>query len=223
MALRLAEAGCDLALHCHTSAAAAAQTAAECQRHNVRAEVFAADLGDAAQTAGLVPAVVARLGRLDVLINNASLFEEQTLDTFELADWERTLRVNLTAPMILAHAARAELRSRNGRIVNLIDAAVDRPWSGHLGYSVSKGGLKTLTQALAKAFAPDVNVVGVAPGVAAWPDDYPPETRAKLSAKIPLKRGGEPADIAALVHFLLAEGDYITGAIVPVDGGRHLA
>jgi pteridine reductase len=145
-----------------------------------------------------------------------------TLEQFTVADWERTLRINLTAPMVLAHAARDALRQAGGRIINLCDAAIRRPWRGHLAYIVSKGALETLTQVLARAFAPEVNVAGVAPGVAAWPDEYDQATRQQLTARIPLRRPGSPDDIAAAVHFLLRDGDYITGAVLPVDGGRHL-
>jgi NAD(P)-dependent dehydrogenase (short-subunit alcohol dehydrogenase family) len=223
IALQLADGGMHIAVHCNASRAAAEETAADCRARGVRAEVFAADLADAAAGPNLVAEVTGRLGRLDVLINNASLFEPMALEQFDAGAWNRTMQVNLTAPMILAHAARAELRARCGRIVNLCDAASGRPWRSHLAYCVSKGALDTLTRALARAFAPEVNVVGVAPGVADWPDDFDAATRARLTAKIPLGRAGTPDDIAGTVRFLLERGDYITGAIVPVDGGRHLA
>ncbi len=223
IALRLASAGCHVAVHYHGSADDAATTAADCRARGVQSEVFQADLGDAVATAALVPAVLGRFGRLDVLVNNASVFERMRLEDFAPAAWEATLRVNLTAPMVLAHAARTALIDAGGRIVNLCDAATQRPWADHLAYIVSKAGLDALTRVLAKAFAPRVNVVGVAPGVAAWPADYGAELREKLTARIPLRRSGTPEDIAAAVHFLLADGDYITGIVLPVDGGRHLS
>ncbi len=223
IALRLAQAGMDVAVHYHRSRAQAEQTAADCRAAGVRAEALAGDLADAAVCAKLVATVLGTMGRLDALINNASIFEEQRLETFELAAWERTLRVNLTAPMILAHAARAALRTAGGRIINLGDAACERPWTRHLAYCVSKGGLHTLTKALARALAPEVNVVALAPGVADWPEHYDEATRARLIEKIPLRRAGTPADIAEAVHFLLAQGDYITGVILPIDGGRGVS
>lgn len=222
IALRLARAGCHLALHYHASEEAAHDTAAECTRAGAPAECFRANLADPAAAASLVSAVLARFGRLDVLINNAAVFEPMPLEAFNLDDWERTLRVNLTAPLVLTHTARVALETAGGRVVNLCDAATARPWPEHLAYCVSKGALETLTRVLARALAPRVNVVGIAPGVAAWPEDYDAQTRQRLTARIPLQRAGVPEDIAAAVHFVLREGDYITGAILPVDGGRHL-
>jgi NAD(P)-dependent dehydrogenase (short-subunit alcohol dehydrogenase family) len=87
---------------------------------------------------------------------------------------------------------------------------------------VSKGGLETLTRLLARALAPEVNVVGIAPGIAAWPPDYDQETRERLMARVPLRRAGGPEDVAAAVHFALSAGDYVTGAILPIDGGRSV-
>lgn len=222
IAIRLAEAGAQVAIHYHTSAAEAAEAAARCRQAGPRAEAIAADLSNPTATGGLVAEVLARFGRLDVLVNNASVFERMTVDDFEWRAWERTLRVNLTAPAVLAHAARNALRQARGRIVNLSDAATARAWPNHLAYVVSKAALDALTSVLARALAPEVNVVGVAPGVAAWPEHYDQATRDRLTARIPLQRAGGPEDIAAVVHFLLTEGDYITGTVLPVDGGRRL-
>lgn len=223
IALRLAGCGCDVVVHCRQSLAEAQETADACSSAGVRALVLPADLADAAQAVDLVRRTLSAFGRLDVLVNNASTFEPMRLEDFTPADWERTLRVNLTAPLVLAHAARDALRQARGRVINLCDAATSRPWPDHLAYAVSKGALETLTRVLARSFAPEVNVVGVAPGVAAWPAAYDQGTRDRLTARIPLQRAGNPEDIAAAVQFLLRDGDYITGTILPVDGGRHIA
>ena len=224
IALRLAAAGGQIAVHFRESANDAADTAARCRAAGVgRAELFRADLEDPAAATGLVRAVLTQFGRLDVLVNNASVFGPMTLEQFAISEWERTLRINLTAPLVLAHAARDALREARGRIVNLCDAATMHPGPGHLAYMVSKGALETLTKVLARAMAPEVNVVGIAPGVAAWPEHYNAATRARLTAQIPLQRAGTPDDIAAAVHYAVRDGDYLTGVILPVDGGRHLA
>lgn len=222
IALRLAGAGCPIALHYLNSRTEAEATAHDCRATGVRVELFHADLQDAGVCEQLIRDVLSNFGRLDVLVNNASVFEPMTLETFDLAAWQRTLQVNLTAPMVLAHAARDALRQAQGWVINLCDAATAHPWPDHLAYMVSKAGLETLTRALARTLAPEVNVVGVAPGVAAWPEHYDQRTRQRLLRKIPLQRAGTPEEIAAVVHFLLQDGDYITGSIVPVDGGRHL-
>ncbi|MFN0134704.1 MAG: SDR family oxidoreductase [Phycisphaerae bacterium] len=223
IALRLARAGCNIAIHYRRSRADAEATVAGCRALGVDADLLAADLANAAQTATLVPWVTRRFGRLDILINNASEFPRMALDDFDAAVWDRVMHVNATAPMILAHAAAPELRRRRGRIVNLCDASTARPWTSHLAYSASKAALECVTKMLARTLAPDVNVVGVAPGVADWPDDYGADVRAKLTTRIPLQRAGTPDDIAAMVHFLLADGDFVTGSIIPVDGGRGIA
>jgi pteridine reductase len=222
IALRLAEAGCSIAVHYATSRREAEETVARCREKNVEAEAFIADLAQAPACTRLVGEVLARFGRLDILVNNASTFETMTLDDFDVEKWDHTLRVNLTAPMALVHAARESLRANRGRVINLCDIATQRPWPDHLAYITSKGALETLTRALARALAPEVNVVGIAPGVAAWPDHYDEATRSRLLARVPLRRSGAPEDVAHLVHFLLREGDYITGAILPIDGGRHV-
>lgn len=222
IALRLAQSGMHVAVHYATSRDEALQTAIDCRALAVSAEALAADLSDPAAAPRLVQETLTHFGRLDVLVNNASVFERMTMDDFSLQAWQHTLQVNLTAPLQLAHAACPELRRNQGRIVNLCDVAVWRPWPDHLAYITSKGALETLTRVLARALAPQVNVVGVAPGVAAWPDSYDESTRRRLTARIPLRRPGAAEDIAAAVEFVLRSGDYITGAIIPVDGGRHL-
>jgi pteridine reductase len=219
---RLAQAGCQVAIHYNRSESDAEEAVATCRSLGVAADAFGADLGDRDAVAALVPSVVARLGRLDILINNASIFETMPIEDFTLAEWDRTLQINLTAPMMLIDAAREELTRRGGRIVNLCDVSTSRPWPDHVAYMVSKGALDTLTRVAARALAPRVNVVGIAPGAVVWPPDYDEALRQKLTAKIPLQRVGSAADIAAAVHFLLREGDYLTGVILPVDGGRQI-
>lgn len=223
IALRLAGAGCRVAVHYRTSKQDALAVVEACRSLGAEADAFQADLADPAAAAELIRHVEARFHRLDVLVNNASEFMPMSLDAFSVEVWERTLRVNLTAPMVLAHAAKATLRRAGGRIINLCDAASARPWPDHLAYMVSKGGLDTLTRALARAMAPEVNVVGIAVGVAAWPEHYDQALRDRLTARIPLRRAGKPDDVASAVLFVLRDGDYLTGAIIPIDGGRSIA
>jgi len=223
VALRLARAGCNLAIHYNRSERAAQETASQCRALRVEAEFFQFDLEQPDRAPALIEAVQRRFGGLDILVNNAAIFEPNSIDDFDLVAWERALRVNLTAPAALAAAAAPLLRATRGRIVNLCDATTARPMSRRLAYAVSKGGLETLTLALARGLAPEVNVVGVAPGIADWPDEYTESDRAALTARVPLGRAGTPEEIAAAVHYLLSEGDFITGVILPVDGGRRLA
>lgn len=220
IALRLARAGCHIGLHYSTSRDEAMQVGRECTALGVQVRLLEGDLAESATPSHLIETTLERFGRLDILVNNASTFTPMSLEDFTPQEWDRTLRVNLTAPMALAFAARDALKLAKGRIINLCDIATQRPWPTHLAYVVSKGGLDTLTKALARAFAPDVNVVGIAPGIAEFPAEYDEALRQRLIARVPLLRAGSPDDIAAAVHFILGEGDYITGTILPVDGGR---
>jgi pteridine reductase len=133
------------------------------------------------------------------------------------------LRTNLTAPVGLSHFAAPHLAAHGmGKIVNLCDISSEHPWANHLAYCTSKAALVAVTKALAKALAPTIQVNGVSPGIAEFPDAYSDDTRRKLIAKVPLGRAGAPEDIAKAVRFLVESGDYITGQIIPVDGGRGL-
>lgn len=222
VALRLARAGFDIALHYNTSERDARAVAEECRRSGVNAMTFGADLSERAATASLVPRVLDAFGQLDCLVNNASTFPKMQIDEFELDAWDAALQVNLTAPMQLIAAASDALRAQHGVIVNFTDVSLRRPWPDHLAYMVAKGGLQTLTQALARALAPKVRVNAVAPGIAIWPDHYDEATKERLLARVPLARAGTPDEMADAVHYLVAVATYTTGVILPVDGGRSV-
>ena len=223
-ALELARRGCDVAIHYHTSRADAEQTAADIRALGRRAMLLCANLADPTAARALPGQVAAELGRLDVLINNASMFEEMSLESFTVEHWNCTLAVNLTAPMVLSHAAFPLLRaSRAGRIVNLSDISAERPWTSHLGYCVSKAALSCLTVALASAMAPDVYVNAVALGVALFPENYTEARKKEVIRNIPALRPGTIEEVAATICFLVDGSDYITGAVLACDGGRSLA
>jgi NAD(P)-dependent dehydrogenase (short-subunit alcohol dehydrogenase family) len=224
IALDLAKGGCDIAIHYNTSAAEAEETAEAVRQLGRRAVLLRASLTDPEATAALPDQAAKALGRLDILVNNASTFTPMDVARFSLAEWNRTLTVNLTAPMVLAHAAYPHLKAHGqGRIINLLDICAARSWPEYLAYSASKGGLTTLTQALAKSMAPDVRVNGVAPGAALFPEDYDQEQIKAITRHIPGLRGGTAEDVAAAVRFLIAGCDYMTGVILAVDGGRNIA
>jgi len=173
----------------------------------------------------LVKQAVQRFGRLDALVNNASSFFPTPMGEMTDAQWDDLIGTNLKAPLFLAQAAASELRRNHGAIVNIVDIHAERPMNGHLLYSVAKTGLSGLTRALAQELAPFVRVNAVAPGVILWPEDeewQDEERRRKIVAHTPLKREGEPDDIAKAVHFLLSDAPYVTGQIIAVDGGRSI-
>jgi pteridine reductase len=225
--LELADAGCAVAVHYHRSRAEAEALVEDLRDRDCRAATVHGDLHDPAGWADIITGSVEKLGRLDILINNAAVFLPDRTDgedTFDLAGWESTLRTNAVAPAALCHYAAPHLRAGGrGRIVNLCDITTDRPCPDYLAYSLSKAALTTLTKGLARALAPEILVNGVAPGIAVFPEDWPIERRERLTAKVPLRRAGSPQEVADLVRFLLESGDYITGQIIPIDGGRSIA
>lgn len=226
IALGLAEAGFDVVIHYHRSRGEAEDVGGQVTERGRRALMVQGDLADPASWPRIVEQAVSGLGRLDVLVNNASLYRTDSPDTLPEFDhrlWDSMLRTNLVAPVGLCHAAHEHLAaSGTGHIVNLCDIAAERPWAAHLAYCASKAGLVCLTKALACALAPRVRVNGVAPGIAVFPEDYSEETRRRLTEKVPLAREGTPQEIADFVCFLVTKGHYITGQVVSVDGGRGL-
>jgi pteridine reductase len=219
-------AGVDVAIHYRSSAAEAEALRDELDAIRPgSAYCVQADLLDLTALPGLVAGTVARFGRLDALVNNASSFYAAALADTSEAHWRDLVGTNLKAPLFLAQAAAAELRRQHGAIVNIVDIHAERPMHGHLLYSVAKAGLVALTKGLAQELAPQVRVNAVAPGVILWPEGggwEDEETRRKIVAHTLLKREGSPDDIARTVRFLIADAPYITGQIVAVDGGRSI-
>lgn len=224
IALELAGCGCDVAVHCHTSQEDAEATVAMIRRLGRRATMLTADLADPQATVALAEQTVKALGALNIVVNNASTFERMNLDDFSLSDWNAALAVNMTAPMLLSHAAYPHLRaSPTGHIVNLLDIAAERPWPDYLSYCASKAGLANLTLALAKAMSPEVHVNGVAPGAALFPEHYGQDEIKAITRRIPAMRWGTSEDVAAAVRFMVTGATYMTGTILNVDGGRSIA
>jgi pteridine reductase len=230
--IELARAGCDVAIHCRRSRADAGELAAMVAEMGGRAAIVEGDLCQPASWPRVIEQTVGALGGLDILVNNASMFLPGQLDMdkadsvegFDSGLWESMLRVNVVAPAALCHHAREHLAARSrGRVVNLCDIAGDRPWPSALAYCASKAALAALTKGLARAMAPAVRVNGVAPGIAVFPDEYSTKLRESLTSQVPLGRAGTPEEVARLVRFLVESGDYITGQIVPIDGGRSIA
>ncbi len=224
IALELAEAGANLVIHYHSAAAHAVTAVAALQARGVRALALPADLAQPDQITALFARIAADCGRLDVLVNSAAIMEAGDPLTLTLAEWQRSLDVNLTAPFLCAQqAARLMLAGAGdapeaGAIVNITDGSALRPWARYPAHSVSKAGLVMLTQVLAKALAPRVRVNAVSPGPVLKPDDWDEARWARTGARSLLKRTGSGYHVARAVRFLL-ENDYITGETLVVDGG----
>lgn len=217
-------AGARVAIHYYRSRAEAAALAATLNAQRPESAVaFAADLLDMAALTQLIDHVVARFGRLDGLVNNASSFYPTKVGATDTAAWDDLVGTNLKAPLFLAQAAAPHLVHAGGSIVNITDIHAVRPLKGYAVYCTAKAGLLGLTRALAVELGPAVRVNAVAPGAIEWPDnamDFPPAQREAIVAHTLLARVGEPADIARAVKFLIFDAPYVTGQVINVDGGR---
>jgi NAD(P)-dependent dehydrogenase (short-subunit alcohol dehydrogenase family) len=222
IALDLAGAGWQLAVHYRASADEAAQVVADCTRHG-RAEAFAADLADEAQVRALVPRVVAQFGRLDAVVNNASRFEHDTAQDFGSASLAAHIATNTAAPVLLAQALAQHVQQRggSGAVVNLLDQKLWNPNPDFFSYTLSKAALEAATTLLAQALAPQVRVVGVAPGLTLTSHLLTQERFEQLHKLSPLGRSSTPEDVAMAVRFALENGS-LTGTTLLVDGGQHL-
>lgn len=225
IARTLHAAGYDLALHCRHSRADLDALIAELDAARPGGTLaLQADLADATTLVPLVDAVLARFGRLDGLVNNASTFYPTPLGTITTAQWDALFAANARAPLLLAQAAAAALTERRGAIVNLIDIYAERPLPQHSVYCMSKAALAMATLALAQELAPAVRVNGVAPGAVLWPESGKAQAeRQALIERTPLARSGSPEDVAGAVLWLLREAPFVTGQIIRIDGGRTLA
>jgi pteridine reductase len=182
-----------------------------------------ADLAAPDGPARLAEAFRQRFGRLDLLVNSAAAFEGQPLRALDAAAFDAQLDLNARAPLLLCGALASLLRRSRGAVVNVADIGGGLvPWSGYAAYCASKAALVRITECLALELAPRVRVNAVAPGTVLWPESYPAARRRALAARIPLGRAGTPGDVAQAVRFL-AEAPYVTGAVLPVDGGRRLS
>lgn len=226
VALDLARRGMDVALSYNTSSREAHETAEAVSAAGRRAVVIQADLTRAADCQRLVDDAARQLGRLDALVNMASVYRAVAFDDMDEAAWDASLAVDLKASFLCARAAVPHMRRLGaGRIVNFADwvAASGRPrYKGYLAYYVAKAGVIGLTEALALELAAEqILVNAVAPGPVLAPDDMTPEERQAVEAATPVGRWGGAGEIARTVTYLL-ETDFVTGETVRVDGGRHV-
>lgn len=232
IARRLHREGFIIAIHYRASKTEAESLAKELNAIRTNsAAIFQADLLVTFALDVLVQAVVARFGRLDALVNNASTFYGGALEQADEASWNELIGSNLKAPLFLCKAAASELRRVNGSIVNITDIHAERPMANYVIYNVAKAGLRGLTHALARDLAPTeaggayVRVNAVAPGPIDWPDDDQIDAaeKARILAHVPLKREGGVEQIAEAVKYLVCDASYVTGQTINVDGGRSIA
>lgn len=224
LTLALAEAGCHVFIHYGRSADAAQQTQADAINFGVKAHTHSADLADATATKALVPAVVDHFGRLDILINSAAIFpDEDTFTNEDLILWDKIFNIDLRAPFLLSQVFAAQIpASRQGKIINIIDARILRPAPDHFAYRLAKGGLRDMTRMLASELAPRITANAVALGAILPPPGKDESYLQKVAQeRVLLQRAGSPQIVAENVLHLLRQ-DFLTGVIIPIDGGEFL-
>ena len=227
IALELAEAGAHILLHYHSSGAAEVRDATgDIKSLGVDAFAVQADLSEAAGVDALFAGLEAHYGRLDIAVNSAAVFQQRDMLDASLADWDLTMAVNLRAPFLITQRAAALMKANpipGGVIINIGDAGMTGPWAKYPHHGISKAGLWMLTQTSALALAPAIRVNAIAAGPVLKTDrpDLSDADWARVADRLPLQRTGSPADLARAVVYLCQE-DYITGALLHVNGGEHL-
>lgn len=220
LAIALAKAGADVMIHHANSPEQANQTAEVIQQLGRRAWVLAADFSDPQAVEGFIDQAN-RLSPLFAIVNNAAIFEPLSLSQTSLADWQRHLNINLTAPFLLSRDFANSLpEDHQGKIVNVLDWHTLRPGGDHFPYTISKAALAAMTQSLAVALAPRIMVNGLALGAILPPSDG--SDTGWVEKQVPAGRWAKLEEVAESLLFLLDGPDYITGEILYLDGGRHL-
>ncbi|MBN1612307.1 MAG: SDR family oxidoreductase [Polyangiaceae bacterium] len=217
--LGLADAGVNVVVHTFQSTAEGQALCAELETRGVKAWPLAADLADASAISTVVARARDLAGPLDVLINNASLFEADTIEGLCYEAVERHLRINAWAPLVLSREFAHQ--TERGHIINLLDTKLDSGDPGHVSYLLSKHLLAALTRMLALECAPRISVNAVAPGLILPPPGQDMDYLERLSRSVPLQRVGSPQDVVQAALFLL-RSEFVTGQVIHVDGGAHL-
>ncbi|MBI3545977.1 MAG: pteridine reductase [Gammaproteobacteria bacterium] len=217
--------GMKLVIHYHTSEKAA--HALQEELHQTRPEsvmLVRGDLNNGERLArNLVFETVESFDRLDVLINNASRFYPTPVGEATESQWDDIIGTNLKAPYFLAQAAVPHLKKFSGCIINIADIYGDRPLIGYPIYSLAKAGVIMLTKVLARELGPEIRVNGIAPGVILWPSKELDEmSKQRIISRTPLKRSGDPSDVAQTALFLIRDAGFMTGQVLAMDGGRSV-
>lgn len=223
IALEAARLGYDVAIHHRDAIEDAASLGQEISSLGRRTLLLQADLANAAEVDGLLPQATSALGPVTLLVNNASLFQDDRLQTMTPASWEAHMTVNLRTPVALIQAFAAALPpERNGLVVNILDQRVTRPNPQFFSYTLAKTALYTATTMAAQALAPRIRVNGIGPGPTLPSIHQQPEDFAAEAAATPLSRSVSPAEIAAALRYLV-DAPSVTGQMIAVDAGQHLA
>ena len=221
--LELLNAGARIFCHFHSSVEATRSLLKEAENLGGSLHLFSYDLFRTDAVQKITSETFATFGRIDVLINNAAIFFKTPLDKVSEDEWDRLHTLNLKKVFFLSREVGIKMKLQgSGKIINIGDAGAETPFPSYIPYSITKAGIVALTRGLAKALAPEVQVNCINPGPVMLPEDYDPQEKERAIQQTLLKREGSPADIARTVRFLIEGSEYITGAVIPVDGGRHI-
>ncbi len=222
LAMAFARAGADVAITYLSSETAARRTLSELGARRGRTLAIQCDVRDEKSVKAALDQVRREFGRLDVLVNNAGLYETVKFEDLTVAQWDAMFAANTRGPFLMSRTAAPLLRERNGRIINIGSLGGTKPWATHAHYCASKAALEMLTRATAKALAPEIAVNCVAPGMIWTSGDTPDDFLKRIAAKTPMKRAGTPEDVAEAVLFFATATSFITGQTLLVDGGLGL-
>ncbi len=222
LALSLAEAGADVAITYLGSESEAASTVEELRAFGVKAGAFRCDVRSPEEIRRTVEAVASEFGRIHLLVNNAGIFETAALESISPAQWDAMFETNTRGPFLVSQAAYPHLKAARGRIVNIGSLGGVHPWPTHGHYCTSKAALHMLTATMSKAFAPEISVNCVAPGMIVNNGEAASAEYEHFARKTPMKRNGTAGDVAAAVLFFATGPHFITGQILGVDGGLGL-
>ena len=224
VAKKLAKSGANIAAHYNTSSEAAESLVEELRSNGANAISVKADISKSSEVNNMVEKVVEEFGSLDVLVTMASYFKPIHYEDISEEDWELQMSIDLKGTWLCVKAAsKVMLKQGRGKIMTFGDWAAERPYKNFLPYFVAKGGIMTMTKVLAVELAPTIQVNCIMPGPVLLPDGYSEEKVRKIADSTLVKRIGSPDDIAETVNFLIEGSDFITGALIPVEGGRLLA
>ncbi|MCK5033099.1 MAG: SDR family oxidoreductase [Calditrichia bacterium] len=221
--LELIKCGANVFCHYNSSNAEAQSLQKEVSRLEGNLYLIQADLSKLNNSVDLIDKVFRKKGRIDILINNAAIFFKTPLGTVTEEDWDKLFSINLKVPFFMAQKVGLIMKKQGfGKIINIGDTSGLNLWPGYLPYSLTKGGIISMTKGLAKALAPEVLVNCVNPGPVMVPDYYNEKDIKKAIDKTLLKKAGSANDIVQTIKYLIEGTDYITGSIINVDGGRNL-
>ncbi|MBI4810419.1 MAG: 3-oxoacyl-ACP reductase FabG [Ignavibacteriales bacterium] len=223
IAIALAENGFDVVVNYYESKSGVNQTIKQIKAIGRRAFAVKADISNKSQVQHVVNITLKQFGRIDLLVNNSSIFIESPLTKTSEKNWDTTIDINLKGTFLCSQAvAPIMLKQKSGRIINIVSLGGLQAWTQHLPYSVSKAGVIMLTKILAKTLAPHIQVNAIAPGTIQFEKEEDLKLKHLHKDMIPLKKYGEPSDITDMIVYLATKAGYITGQVFHIDGGRSI-